>query len=185
MVSFHPDTPEMRQERAWALEYQASVAMRYHARRRAFLRNLSRLEPIMTLIVGSSAFITAAGAFSGDSDWLVYLTLGVVVLTVISIVFDFSGRSYEHDALFRRWAQFRASLTTLDVHDDRRLTEMEAAKLSIDAETPHTIQALAVICQNEENEFRRAPARYHVSALQKIFSNIFTFPFARFEEIQQ
>jgi len=176
-----PDRLADAADRVWALDYRAAVAMRYHARRRAFLESFSRLEPVLTLLLGSAAFAAAVSSLGALVPWL---TLGTALVSALVLAFGTGERARLHERLFREWATFRATLARVDPADEAALRELEARRLELGADTPPQLHALTVLCQNEENEFRRSGERYEVSAFQRAVANLLTLPFARFGLIQ-
>ncbi|MFZ4410653.1 MAG: hypothetical protein ACOYOH_25135 [Paracraurococcus sp.] len=176
----YPTTDTDREDRTWALDYRAAVAMRYHSRRRSFLDGLARAEPVATLLLGSSAFAAATTGLT----WLVMaLTLLVALLSAVLLAYGVAERAKLHERLFKAWAGFRADLARLAPDDDAALRAMEARRLEIGAETPHQLLALTILCQNEENEFRRAGEQWQVGRVQAALANILTLPFQRFERL--
>lgn len=170
-------TPEWEDQR-WALDYRAAVAMRYHARRQAFLDSLARAEPVMTLLLGSSAF---AAATSGWTTAVLALTLLTALLSAVLLAYGVAERVRRHERQFKAWSAFRVDLARLDPGDAAGLRAMEARRLEIGAETPPLLTALVILCQNEENEYRRAPERWRVGRAQRLLANLLTLPFQRFE----
>lgn len=169
---------EMRNEdRLWQLEYQASVAMRYHSRRQAFLDSVARGEPMLALLVGSSAF---AAATVKDSELTQALTLLTVALSAFALAFRPGDKARVHEDLFRRWAAFRGELVRIEAADELAIRDAEVAALEIGGVTPHQLQALTILCMNEENEFRRSPERYRMGGVQKALAQYVTLPFQNF-----
>jgi len=167
-------------DRLWALDYRASVAMRYHSRRRAFLDGFARAEPVLTLVLGSSAF---AAATSGYTQLVMTLTLLTAMTSAVLLAYGVGERARLHERLFKAWAAFRADLARVAPEDADGLRTMEARRLEIGAETPHQLLALTILCQNEENAYRRSPEQYRVSPLQATLANVLTLPFQRFEPL--
>jgi hypothetical protein len=167
-------------DRIWALDYRAAVAMRYHSRRRAFLDGLARAEPVMTLLLGSSAF---AAATSGLNSAVMALTFLTALLSAVLLAYGVADRARVHERLFKEWAAFRGKLARVAPGDEGALRDMEARRLEIGAETPHQLKALTILCMNEENDFRRAPERYRIGRAQMMLAQIVTLPFERFEPV--
>jgi hypothetical protein len=169
---------DSREDRIWALDYRAAVAMRYHSSRRAFLDGVARATPVLSLLLGSSAFVAATG---GPTEWVKWLTLLNVLLSAVVLAYGVAERGRTHEKLFKSWAAFRADLARLAPEDEAGLREMEARRLEIGADTPHQLQALTILCQNEENAFRRATEFYSVGPWQRAVAQFLTLPFQRFE----
>ena len=169
-------------ERRWDLEYRASVARRYHVRRAAFLDSLARLEPIVPLILSASAFAAVTNYLS---DWVKGLTLTTAVFSALALAFRIGDRAKLHDQLYRRWTEVLERLLALDPAEEAGLRALESEWLKISAETPHQLRALSILCQNEENEFRRTGEIYRIGGLQRLLINWVTLPFASFKTEKQ
>ena len=154
--------------------------MRYHSRRQSFLDGLARAEPVATLLLGSSAF---AAATTGVTWLVLTLTLLTALLSAVLLAYGVADRARQHERLFKAWAGFRADLARIAPGDAAAMRAMEARRLEIGAETPHQLLALTILCQNEENEFRRADERWRVGRVQAMLANILTLPFQRFEPV--
>lgn len=167
-------------DQRWALDYRAAVAMRYHARRQSFLDSLARAEPVTTLLLGSSAF---AAVTAGWITLVMVLTLLTALLSAVLLAYGVAERVRLHERQFKAWAAFRADLARLEPGDIAGLRAMEVRRLAIGAETPPLLTALAILCQNEENEYRRAPERWHVGRVQAALAQVVTLPFQRFDQV--
>lgn len=168
------------EDQIWDLDYDASVAMRYHAHRRAFLDATARLVPVVSLVLGSSAFAVAVAGMPNGAALVKWLTLALVLFSAINLAFGVAERARLHDSLFRRWAEIREKLAALDPNDSAALQAIQVARAKIDGETPLQLYALTVMCQNEENEVRRANEHYNVPPLQRFLAQFFTVPFFTF-----
>lgn len=154
------------------LEWLASVAMRYHNRRRAFLEKVARVDPLITVITGGATYTALVGGASalGATIALVSAFVGALSLTC-----NFGESARKHGDLYRRWALLRGNLRKLNEHDQASLIDLELERANIEADTPSQLEALSVICENEEREFRRNPS-HRVFWHQRIFAQVFTLP---------
>lgn len=160
-------------EREHILDYDSSVAMRYHGRRKMFLDNLARLDPALSIIFGGAAFGTI---ITGHAHLAAAASLLVAATSGVNLAFGLSDRARLHEDLFRRWGKLRAGLAALPHGDDVALRLLEVERAVIDAESPWQLEALSVICENEEKEVRREYPRFKVGWLQRVLSNWLTLP---------
>ncbi len=169
-------------DRVWKLDYLAAVAMRYHSRRGSFLHRVARIEPVCTILLGSSAF---AAATSGLTWAVMALTLTTALLSAILLAYGVADRARLHERQFQQWAQFRADVANADPADAAAIRGLEARQMQISAESPDQLEALTIICMDKENEFRRADERYDVGPWQRAFAQWFTFPWRRFDTVSK
>ncbi len=160
-------------ERQAILDYDSAVAMRYHGRRKMFLDNLSRLDPALSIILGGAAFGTIV---TGHAHLAAVASLLVAATSGLNLAFGLSDRARLHEDLFRRWGKVRAELAALPDGDDAALRVLEVERAVIDAESPWQLEALSVICENEEKAVRRDKTLFHVGWLQRVLSNWLTLP---------
>lgn len=166
------------EDRRWDLEYRASVARRYHVRRAAFLENLARLEPIVPLLLSATAF---AAVTNYMSFWVKVLTLTTAVVSALTLAFRIPDRAKLHDQLYRRWTEILDRLLSLNPDDATGVRALESEWMKISADTPHQLRALSILCQNEENEFRRSGDIYRIGWFQRLLVNWVTLPLVSFE----
>lgn len=165
-------------DRHHILDFDSSVAMRYHSRRRSFLEFLSRLDPALTLILGGATFGTLV---SGYPVIATYAAFATTAASAINLTFDTAARARKHDALFRSWADLRSDLALVPQEDDAMLRQLEVKRARLDGECPGQITVLSIICENEEKVQRETGPTCRVRWWQHLFSNWFTLPPWRFK----
>lgn len=155
------------------LDYDSAVAMRYHGRRQGFMEFLARLDPALTILLGGTAFATIVTDYKGIAAGAALAAAGV---SAINLAFGLADRARLHEGLYRRWGQLRADLALIEQDDDAALRALEVKRAAIDAESPWQLEALSVMCENEEKKFRRSGPLYKVGWCQRALANLFTLP---------
>jgi hypothetical protein len=167
--------------RKYMLDYDSSVAMRYHAARRSFLEGLDRLDPALTVIFGSTAFaaiVTAHPVIAASAAAL------ATTVSALNLAFGVGERARLHDTLFRRWADLKAELISLKKDDEPGLQQIEIKRARIDGDSPGQLLALTVLCDDDERRVRGAGGLSHVRGYQRFLANWITLPPWHFEETE-
>jgi len=160
-------------ERVHVLDYDSAVALRYHGCRKEFFSALSRADPALSIVLGSAAFATVLLGHK----WLAAASgLAVAFVSAVDLAFGLGDRARRHEDLFRRWGALRADLPVLDENDECALRLLEVKRAQIDAESPWQLEALSVLCENEERLVRRDATSFHVGWMQRALANWFTLP---------
>jgi hypothetical protein len=132
-----------------ALSFAVKRSVRYHAKRSSFFYKLNQLNSLATIVLASAVM---SSMMEGVKVYDVSLSMmtGFVafVLASIVIVFDATGQAQKHHDLSRRFIELeKAMLKANPNQDDYAAWTKE--RLSIEAEDPHTLKVLDVICHNE------------------------------------
>ena len=160
-------------QRYHILEYDSAVAMRYHARRRSFCEFASKGGTALSLIFGTTAFSAALGGYPG----VVQIASAIVALSsALNLAFGTADAGRRHGELFRKWVDLRAELVKVRPDDEAAVMTLEVERAKVDGESPSQLEALSVLCENEEKEVRRSGGLYRVGLLQRSFANLLTFP---------
>ena len=160
-------------ERRYVLDYDSAVAMRYHGYRRAFCETTSKLGTGLSLIFGTAGFAALAAQQPGPA---VLATGLVAAVNALILAFGTADAGRRHSEIFRRWGDLRANLAETAPDDERALRRLEVKRAKIDAESPTQLEALSIICENEEKEMRQEGLRYHVPWPNRILANITDLP---------
>ena len=59
------------------------------------------------------------------------------------------------------------------------MTGLEVERAKVDGESPSQLEALSVLCENEEKEVRQSGGLYQVGPVQRSLANVLTFPWWR------
>ena len=160
-------------ERHYLLDYVSAVAMRYHAHRRSFLEFASKGGTALSLLFGTAAFGVLV---SGHPGLAKVATAAVAGVSALNLAFGTADAARKHGELFRKWADLRAELATTSPDDAAAVARLEVQRAKIDGESPGQLEALSVICENEEKEVRRSGDLYRVGFVQRALANLLTLP---------
>ena len=160
-------------KRYYTLDFDSAVTMRYHARRRSFCEFVSKGGTALSLIFGTAAF----SAVLSDHSGIVKVATAIVAISSgLNLAFGTADAVRKHGDLFRKWADFRAALVKVRPDDEAEVMALEVERAKIDGESPSQLEALSVLCENEEKEVRRSGGLYRVGHIQRSFANLLTFP---------
>jgi hypothetical protein len=155
------------------LEYDSAVAMRYHARRRSFCEFVSKSGTALSLILGTAAF---GGSVAGYPELAKVAAASVAIVNMLNLAYGTAEAGRKHGDLFRKWAEFRAKLVTVKPDDEAGVMALAVERAIIDGESPGQLEALSILCENEEKEVRGSGGLYLVGPVQKSLANLLTFP---------
>lgn len=160
-----------------ALDFGVHKSIRYHAKRRAFFDVTHRVAMLVAVISGSAAFF----ALVGDRTQVGQIAaLVVAIATALDLVFALPENAREHDKLAERFSDLAGELAVAEsgLVDGRAIAVLKAKRLAIEKGEPTALDALNVICHNEEAE-ARGYGRDHIYRVgwgQKVFAQVITFP---------
>lgn len=160
-----------------ALDFGVHKSIRYHVKRRAFFDVMHRVAMLIAVIGGSAAFFALIGEKTEVGQ---IAALTVAIATALDLVFAFPENAREHDKLAERFSDLAVELALAQsgAVDGRRLAELKGKRLALERGEPTALDALNVICHNEEAEARGYDRDqiYRVGWGQKIFAQLITFP---------
>lgn len=161
-------------DRLFEEEFTVHKSLRYHAKRRSFFDALHRTAQAVTAISASAAF---ADIISTSPGWIA--TVGAFVLAVSSaadLVVGFSSRARQHDGLYQQFSDLAEEISMLDQVTSEAAREFKAKRLRIEKDETSSIDAINVLCHNEECEARGLEGKARVGFFKRVFANFFTFP---------
>ena len=160
-----------------ALDFGVHKSIRYHAKRRAFFDVAHRFAMLVAVVGGSGAFFALIGDKTAVGQVAALL---VAVATALDLVFALSENAREHDKLAERFSDLAVELARAERAGVgvRQIAELTAKRLTLEKSEPTALDALNVICHNEEAESRGygRDHLYRVGWGQKIFAQLITFP---------
>lgn len=160
-----------------ALDFGVHKSIRYHVKRRAFFDVMHRVAMLIAVIGGSAAFFALIGEKTEVGQ---IAALTVAIATALDLIFAFPENAREHDKLAERFSDLAVELALAPsgAVDGRRLAELKGKRLALERGEPTALDALNVICHNEEAEARGYDRDqiYRVGWGQKIFAQLITFP---------
>lgn len=132
-------------DRWWATLFSVRRSIRYHQRRRAFYDRLDQLSNMLSLIFGSAAIY---GVLEDNAKNVALLASATVtVVSSINLVVGSAQRGRAHADLMRKYVELEKRM--LGHETEERLLEIDAGRLSIEAEEPPVMHVLNAICHNE------------------------------------
>jgi hypothetical protein len=160
-----------------ALEFGVHKSLRYHAKRRSFFDNLHRTATAFTAISASAAFFALIGDRTRVSEAAAII---VVFFSTIDFIFAFPEKAREHDRLYERFSDLAAKLARLNKRQlsEAEIDELRAERLMLEKGEPSSLDALNVICHNEEAEARGygSSDRYKIGGFQRLVAPFITLP---------
>jgi hypothetical protein len=161
----------------WALDFGVHKSLRYHAKRRLLFDTLHRWSLAAVAIGGSAAFFALTGA---ETRIAKVTTLIVAIAATLDVAFDFAAKAREHDRFYERFSELASKLALLDPErlDANLIREYQAERLLLEKGEPSALDALNVICHNEEAEARGydKDQRCEVGWFQKLVAQFVTVP---------
>jgi len=160
-----------------ATDFGVHKSIRYHAKRRAFFDTMHRIMMLIAIIGGSAAFFSLVGEHTAVGR---YAALAVAVATALDLVFALSEKAREHDKLSERFCELAMTLASVDKEhlDRRQVAELKTRRLNLEKNEPTALEALNVICHNEEAEARGYDKTdcFSVGRFQKLIAQFCTLP---------
>lgn len=170
-------TAEEIAEGLLALDFGVHKSIRYHAKRRAFLDTMHRFSMLVAVVGGSAAFFALIGDKTSVGQ---VAALVVAIATALDAVFAFPESAREHDKLAERFSDLASELAIAEdeASGSRRLAKFKSRRLALEKNEPTPLQALNVICHNEEATARGygKDQIYRVGWPQRILAQFVTFP---------
>jgi hypothetical protein len=164
--------------------YDASFSVhksrRYHAKMRAFYRNLYDLTVAATALTGSAAFVSLIG----DSSWLAKWLTGIVAIaSTLELVFGLSKKADIHDSLCRRFTELAADIERKEATEEN-LQEVRARRLMIERDEPTERRLIDLLAQNEECRSRGVSPDdlVPITMPQRVLGYVWTFGMSRIDK---
>ena len=172
-TAYEEQQHDYRWKRRYGILYRAEISTLYHRKRERFFSLLDKWEKVVTLFLGSAAFLDLVGQ---DKHPIFGL---FAILSLTSLIFDFSEKSKKHGELAAKFKRLEASIEKVGEYpEEEQINEWSAQLREIESGEPASYNLLVAICQNElansrgrENEVSQIP--FYVSWLANFipFSN--------------
>lgn len=131
------------------LSFGVKRSVRYHAKRSSFFYKLNQLNSLATIVLASAVMSSMMeGVKVYDVSLSMMIGFVAFVLASIVIVFDATGQAQKHHDLSRRFIELEKAMLKANPNQDDYVAWTKE-RLSIEAEDPHTLKVLDVICHNE------------------------------------
>ena len=154
---------------------------RYHSARLRFYENAHRWT--LFLIVISSALAVWTEVYGSRIFAILSLGLFSLLLSLVSLVFDFNGKGRKHESLYQRFSSLNGDVETLSNPDQKNLDIWNRQIHDIYTDEPPVYSALNQHCYNQvlqslyhkdTEEYKKyfSPLKFY----QRWFMNIYHFP---------
>jgi len=156
---------------AWyQLQFAVRRSIRYHQRRRGFFERLDKLGNVLAVLFAS---VVIVGALAAHSTVLVVVaSLLVTVVATVNLGIGSSRKAWLHADLARRFVELERQL--LATPDTALLRQLQAERVSIEAEEPPILRVLDTLCHNELLRAEGQPeGRAHVGFWQRTLAQVF------------
>jgi len=166
--------PNLERERS-NIDFEANKGIRYHAYRRSFFDGIDNFFKISTIVTGTSVFVTIVGEHTFAAQVLALL---VAVLSAADVVFRFSIRSRDHDALYHDYSRLAQEIAKNTRPTEADIALWKARRLEIEMNEPGIIELLERRCAAEEATAQGRPLRdqWRLSRWQILFSQWAIWP---------
>jgi hypothetical protein len=145
-------------------------SIRYHQRRRAFYDRLDKASNMLSLIFGSA---TIYGILQENKKEVALLASAfVTVLSSVNLVIGSAQRGRDHTDFMRKYIELEKRM--LASPTEQLLLEVQAARLSIEAEEPPVMHVLNSICHNDMVRARGYPEHHflEIGYIQALLSQV-------------
>lgn len=164
-------------ERRCGILNRAELSTVYHRKRERFFGLLDRWDKILTLLLGSAAFVKIVNM---DSHPLYALPFAILAFS--SLIFDFSERARRHSELATSFKMLEAAIEAVGERDyaEEQLSAWSARIREIESGEPAVYNLLVRICQNELARARGQKQDVtHISWWRALLAHF--LPFANYE----
>lgn len=135
------------------IDFGIKKSIRYHSRRRAFFERLDNLANWLVAVAGASAFAAVVGTNGGFLSKV--LTAVITVIALGNVILGFGARARLHQDLYRKFSELAIEVAGIEKPPTTQdISRLRAKRLTLEADEPHTIDALERWCWNEEAESR-------------------------------
>lgn len=143
---FTPAAPEVEvSQYLWKkrddLLYDVRFSISYHRSRERFLDWLDRATKALMMIGGSAAFATMPHSN--------LIGLGIVMLSALSLVFDYAVRARLHADLARRFLDIESDMESIGERDfdEQHIKLWRSTFVRVEADEPPQLSRLSKICE--------------------------------------
>lgn len=141
------DEIERIKDEVWALDFDISKSLRYHAYRRSFWEQFDYWTKIVSAVSGTAVLVSA---LSAAPQYIAALSLVVAISSTADIVLGFGNRAKLHDKLYRDFALLGIRLEESVLPDEAELKFIRRRRREIEMEEPTVIGWLERRCSAEE-----------------------------------
>ena len=157
------------------------LASAYHSKRQDFLDRCAKLDPVLSLIFGSTAFASALAGWPAVAAGAAVIVAGY---SAINLSYGFATCSMKHEALRRRWLALRSELLALSAQDEQALVVLEIKAEGIEADSPHQMRLLSALGEDDERLARGEEPLLDVGRFWRFVANFVDLDWQRFRRAQ-
>ncbi|EHG5077516.1 hypothetical protein J3143_004720 [Salmonella enterica] len=166
---------EKKLENDWeGMLFDIRRCVRYHNRRRAFYDRIDKLSNLLSLVLGSA---TIYGILAQASNGLALCSAAVVtIFSSLNLVLASSQQARVHYDLARRFGDLEMAMIQM-VPSEKKLIELQKARLSIEKDEPPALRVLDCICYNEQLRAMgfSSSKMLQIGLLQRLLSSFIDF----------
>lgn len=131
----------------YELSYRADYSSRYHRRRASFLSDLDTLSNIVSIIAGTSVFVSLLQG----GPVIIAQTAGLLIsaLAVFQVVLRFGPLSARHAEWMRSWDKLANEIRATPDPTEQDLRRWHDLKAEIEGECVSELRALGYDCENQ------------------------------------
>jgi hypothetical protein len=162
------------------ISFAVHKSRRYHAKMASFYRGCHHFVVASSALTGTSAFVALLSDNSTAAKWLTGI---VAVASTLDLVFAFSERADQHEALRRRFTDLAAHIAEWSATPEN-LARARSERLRIEADSSEEKRLVDLQADNEEARARgvRPEDLIPLSRPQRWFGYVLTFGMRRIEE---
>jgi hypothetical protein len=132
----------------WGILFDVRLSIRYHSKRAAFFGFCSRAVTAISML-SSSAVIALVISKSNTAS--IMLGALIAVASTISLIFGWSAREHLHSELKIKFINLEKEIVKCETINEKKLKEMKAERLQIEAGEASLVKPLYAVCYNEES----------------------------------
>jgi hypothetical protein len=159
----------------WQTDFGIHKSLRYHAKRRSFFDGSHRLCMAINAIAGGGA---AASAVSHNPMLAGKSAILVGIASAVDVSFGLSAMARKHDQLYQQFGKLAADMAKVDVDHltNEIVRDFRSRRLTIESKEAGSLEALNVLCHNEEVDARGWGTKYRVGRMQIWLAQLVTLP---------
>lgn len=174
---------EQRLDERFRLEYRAEYSARYHRRRASFLIGLDKFSNLVSIIAGTSVFVSL---IQGGPTLIAQLAALVIsALAIGQVVYGFGASGARHAEWMKAWEKLANDIRATPEPSEDDLREWNQARAEIEGECVSELRALANDCENQAKAHMGiSEGVVRIGRFQRLFIHLGTFQ-VDFPEIEK
>ena len=176
-------TESDRLDERYFLAYRAAYSSRYHRRRAAFLINLDKFANLVSIIAGTSAFVS----LMEDGPVIVAQVAAAVIsgFAIGQVVFGFGTLGARHAEWMRAWDKLSNEIRATHNPTEEDLGRWNDIRSEIEGECVFELRALGYDCENQtKRHLGISEGIVRINRIQRLLIHFATFQ-SEFPEVPQ